>query len=199
MVSCCISMFGFRGYLLENDCYASLASVLIQIQYGSVYRSRQLLRCKGTRLNLIEGGGGGHYRFLSCCTCAKTVGSRQMKLCDFKYNYKGCHFKKLSVESNLRYSIGNAFVKERLVEIVRFLPKNDLCFTQMILILVVLSLKFEISDSKLVPVPNFSQIKQIIREVEFRPGNCLMHHSYLMIMMSGTWLWAWRDFVSRRF
>ena len=59
MVSCCISMFGFRGYLLKNDCYASLAGVLIQIQYGSVSRSRQLLRCMGTRLNLIEDGGGG--------------------------------------------------------------------------------------------------------------------------------------------
>ena len=58
MVSCCISMSGFRGYLLENDCYASLAGVLIQIQYGSVSRSRQLLRCMGTRLNLIEGRGG---------------------------------------------------------------------------------------------------------------------------------------------
>ena len=44
---------------MENDCYASLAGVLIQIQYGSVSRSRQLLRCMGTRLNLIEGGGGG--------------------------------------------------------------------------------------------------------------------------------------------
>ena len=119
MVSCCISMFGFWGYLLENDCYASLAGVLIQIQYGSVSRSRQLLRCMGTRLNFIEGGGREHYRFLSCC--AKTVGSRQMKLCDFKYNYKGYHFKKLSVESNLRCCDGNAFVKEHLVEIVRFL------------------------------------------------------------------------------
>ena len=59
MVSCCISMFGFRGYLLENDCHASLAGVLIQIQHGSVCRSRQLLRCMGTRLNLIEDGGGG--------------------------------------------------------------------------------------------------------------------------------------------
>ena len=29
MVSCCISMFGFRGCLLENYCYASLAGVLI--------------------------------------------------------------------------------------------------------------------------------------------------------------------------
>ena len=57
MVSCCISMFGFREYLLENDCYASLAGVLIRIQYGSVSKSRQLLRCMGTRLNLIEGGG----------------------------------------------------------------------------------------------------------------------------------------------
>ena len=48
-----------QGYLLENDSYASLAGVLIQIQYCSVSRSRQLLRCMGTRLNLIEGGGGG--------------------------------------------------------------------------------------------------------------------------------------------
>ena len=52
-------MFGFGGYLLDNDCYASLAGVLIQIQYGSVSRSRQLLRCMGTRLNFIEGDGGG--------------------------------------------------------------------------------------------------------------------------------------------
>ena len=44
---------------MENDCFASLAGVLIQIQHGSVSRSRQLLRCIGTRLNLIEGGGGG--------------------------------------------------------------------------------------------------------------------------------------------
>ena len=56
-VSCCISMFGCRGYLLDNDCYASLAGVLIQIQYGSASRSHQLLRCMGTRLHLIEGGG----------------------------------------------------------------------------------------------------------------------------------------------
>ena len=56
--SCCISMFGCQGYLLDNDCYASLVGVLIQIQYGSVSRSHQLLRCMGTKLNLIEGGGG---------------------------------------------------------------------------------------------------------------------------------------------
>ena len=37
---------------MENDCYASLAGMLIQIQYGSVSRSRQLLRCMGTRLTL---------------------------------------------------------------------------------------------------------------------------------------------------
>ena len=53
-VSCCISMFGCRGYLLDNDCYASLAFVLIQIQYGSVSRSHQLLRYLETRLYLIE-------------------------------------------------------------------------------------------------------------------------------------------------
>ena len=44
-----------------------------------------------------------------------------MKLCDFKYNYKGYHSEKLSVESNLWCCDGNAFVNERLVEIVRFL------------------------------------------------------------------------------
>ena len=43
---------------------------------------------------------------------------------------------------------------------------------------IVFSLKFEIWASKLVPVPNFSQIGQKIREVEFRPENCLMT-SYL--------------------
>ena len=31
------------GYLLDNDCYASLAAVLTQIQCGSVSRSHQLL------------------------------------------------------------------------------------------------------------------------------------------------------------
>ena len=55
--------------------------------------------------------------------------------------------------------------------------KNGPCFTQKVLILF-FSLKFEISASKLVPVPNFSQIGQKIREVEFRPENCLMT-SYL--------------------
>ena len=58
-VNCSISMFGYREYLLDNDCYVSLAIVLTQIQYGSVYRSHQLLRCMGTRLNPIEAGGGG--------------------------------------------------------------------------------------------------------------------------------------------
>ena len=67
MVSCCISMFGFPGYLLENDCYASLARVLIQIQYGSVSRSRKLLRCMGTRLNLIEGGEWGEGDITDFC------------------------------------------------------------------------------------------------------------------------------------
>ena len=52
-VNCSVSMFGCRGYLLDNDCYASLAVVLTQIQYGSVSRSHQLLRCMGTRLNPI--------------------------------------------------------------------------------------------------------------------------------------------------
>ena len=52
--------------------------------------------------------------------------------------------------------------------------KNGPCFIQKVLILVLLSFKFEVSASKLVPVPNFSQIGQKIREVEFRPGNCLM-------------------------
>ena len=43
-VNCSISMFGCQGYLLDNDCYASLAVVLTQIHYGSVSRSQQLLR-----------------------------------------------------------------------------------------------------------------------------------------------------------
>ena len=50
-------MFGCRGYLLDNDCYASLPAVLTQIQYGSVARSHQLLRCMGTRLDPIKAGG----------------------------------------------------------------------------------------------------------------------------------------------
>ena len=118
-------MFGFRGNLLENDCSASLAGVLIQIQYGSVSRGRQLLKCMGTRLYLIEGGGsgggGGQGTLQIFILLCQKVGSRQLKLCDFKYNYKGYHFKKLSVESNIRCCDGNAFVKERLVEIVKFL------------------------------------------------------------------------------
>ena len=56
-VNCSISMFGCRGYLLDNDYYASLAVVLTQIQYGSVSRSHQLLRCMATRLNTMEAGG----------------------------------------------------------------------------------------------------------------------------------------------
>ena len=49
-VNCFTSVFGCRGYLLDKDFYASLAVVLTQIQYGSVSRSHQLLRCMGTRL-----------------------------------------------------------------------------------------------------------------------------------------------------
>ena len=52
-----ISVFGCQGYLLDNDCYASLTAVLTQIQYGSVSRSHQLLRCMATRLDTIEDGG----------------------------------------------------------------------------------------------------------------------------------------------
>ena len=50
-------MFGCQGYLLDNDCYASLAAVLTQMQYGSVSRSHQLLRYMATRLDPIEAGG----------------------------------------------------------------------------------------------------------------------------------------------
>ena len=73
-------MFGCQGYLLDNNCYASLAPVFTQIQHGSVSRSHKLLRCMGTRLDPIKVGGGGgglggaHFtlcRFLPCC--AKTV------------------------------------------------------------------------------------------------------------------------------
>ena len=74
MANCCISMFGFRGYLLENDCYASMAGVSIQIQYGSVSRSRQLLRCMGTRLNLMGGGGGDITDFCLAVPKRLTVG-----------------------------------------------------------------------------------------------------------------------------
>ena len=53
-VNRCISMFGCQGYLLENNCYASLAAVLTQIQYVFLSRSHQLLRCMATRLDPIE-------------------------------------------------------------------------------------------------------------------------------------------------
>ena len=43
-VNHCISVFGCQEYLLDNDCYASLADMLTQIQYGSVSRSYQLLQ-----------------------------------------------------------------------------------------------------------------------------------------------------------
>ena len=62
-----------QRYLLDNNCYASLAPVFTQIQHGSVSRSHQLLRCIGTRLDPIK-VGGAHFtlcRFLPCC--AKTV------------------------------------------------------------------------------------------------------------------------------
>ena len=56
-INFCISMSGCHEYLLDNDCYASLVAVLTQIQYGSVSRSYQLLRCMSTRLDPIEAGG----------------------------------------------------------------------------------------------------------------------------------------------
>ena len=56
-VNRCISMSGCQEYLLDNDCYASLVAVLTQIQYGSVSKSYQLLRCISTRLDPIEAGG----------------------------------------------------------------------------------------------------------------------------------------------
>ena len=55
-VNRCISMSGCQEYyLLDNDCHASLVAVLSQIQYGSVSRNYQLLRCMSTRP--IEAGG----------------------------------------------------------------------------------------------------------------------------------------------
>ena len=47
-------MFGCQGYLLDNDCYASLAVVMTQIQCGSVSRSHQLFQCMGTGIEHIE-------------------------------------------------------------------------------------------------------------------------------------------------
>ena len=58
---------------------------------------------------MVGGGGGGHCRLLSCC--AKTVDSRQMKLCDFKNNYKGYHFKKL--QWKVTYSVAMAMLLSR--------------------------------------------------------------------------------------
>ena len=58
--------------------------------------------------------------------------------------------------------------------------KNGLCFTQKVLILVLLFVeirnqRFKVYDnSKNKFQPNFSQVGQKTREVEFRPGNCLM-------------------------
>ena len=51
--------------------------------------------------------------------------------------------------------------------------KNGLCFTQNVFIL---DFFVQIRNQllKIVPVPNFSQIGQKIRKLEFRPENCLM-------------------------
>ena len=53
-------MFGCQGYLLDNNCYASLAPVFTQIQHGSASTNHQLLRCMGTRVDPIKVGEGGH-------------------------------------------------------------------------------------------------------------------------------------------
>ena len=60
--------------------------------------------------------------------------------------------------------------------------------------------KFEISASKLIPAPSFSQIEQKIRELEFRPETILkiawLRYTYLVVMTSAKFLWLLRDFVS---
>ena len=59
-VNRCISMFGCQGYLLDNDCYASLAAVLY---YCDVWQPGLTLLRLGAHCT--------PYIFLPCC--AKTV------------------------------------------------------------------------------------------------------------------------------
>ena len=71
--------------------------------------------------------------------------------------------------------------------------KNGLCFTQNEFILDFL---VQIRNQRqLENVPNFSQIGQKTKELEFRPENCLMTSYLPMVIMSAKVLWVWRDFL----
>ena len=60
-------------------------------------------------------------------------------------------------------------------------------------------LEFEISDSELTPVSNFSFIGQKIRELEFWPRTIpktsWWRHTYLLMKTPAKFLWLLRDFV----
>ena len=73
------------------------------------------------------------------------------------------------MDSRLRCYYDNAFVKERLGEMFRFFMENCLFLAQNVFIPGFL-VQFEISASKLTPMPNFSLTGQKIRELEFWPG-----------------------------
>ena len=97
------------------------------------------------------------------------------------------------MDGNIRCCHGSAFA---WLKLLGFCEKWSVFHSKGIDI--VLFVEIRNQRSNLVPVPNFSQIGQKIREVEFRPENCLMT-SYHVITMSVTLLWVWRDFVARPF
>ena len=77
------------------------------------------------------------------------------------------------MDGNLRCCHGSAFA---WLKLLGFCEKWSVFHSKGIDI--VLFVEIRNQRSKLVPVPNFSQIGQKIREVEFRPESCLMT-SYL--------------------
>ena len=87
-VNRCISVFGCQGYLLDSDCYASLAAVLTQIQYDSVSTSDQLLRCMATRLDPILRLGSTLYPLqifaLLCQNCSPVLPRRPSHYLDLQ-------------------------------------------------------------------------------------------------------------------
>ena len=87
-----------------------------------------------------------------------------MKLGDFKYNYKGYHFKKLSVENTYGVAMAVLLSRSAWLKLSGFCGKNGQCLTQKALILVLLFVEIRNQRFKVGPCfkfqPDWTKIKR---------------------------------------